>query len=228
MKAQPAASPPCDSSSARDAGSRSAKSVSSARVCKEAPAACCQPGRLRPPSHCDRGAAAASSLSCPPRTPSMRRDVPGPQTPAQAPPMRKGSWARLALVAGRGASGAPRRTVTTATHTVSGGPTGSAVVSGLGPPCKRCCNLASTNSRQPTGLPRTTTPRFSAGSVQLPVQQGLAASSGGNMSSSPGGSSPALFQARVFPRCTWMLACCRRESWRIRNWSAVRSGCPVT
>ena len=32
VKAQPAASPPCDSSSARDAGSRSAKSVSSARV----------------------------------------------------------------------------------------------------------------------------------------------------------------------------------------------------
>ena len=63
VKVQPAASPPCDSSSARDAGSRSAKSVPSARVCKEAPAACCQPGRLRPPSHCDRGAAAASSLS---------------------------------------------------------------------------------------------------------------------------------------------------------------------
>ena len=93
---------------------------------------------------------------------------------------------------------------------------------------KRCCNLASTNSRQPTRLPRTTTPLFSAGSVQLPVQQGLAGSSGGNMSSSPGGCSPALFQARVFPRCTWMLACCWRESWRIRNWSAVRSGCPVT
>ena len=67
------------------------------------------------------------------------------------------------------------------------------------------------------------------------------------MSSSPGGSSPALFQARGFPGCTWMLACYRfrvrsgslnswkpsREEprlgppWRVkRNWSARAAAAP--
>ena len=49
-------------SSARDAGSRFASGVSSTRMCREAPAASCHPGQLRPPALCDRGVATASSL----------------------------------------------------------------------------------------------------------------------------------------------------------------------
>ena len=42
--------------------------------------------------------------------------------------------------------------------------------------------------------------------------------------SSTGGSSPALFQARVLPRCTRMFACLRRASRTMWNWFAVCSG----
>ena len=45
VKAQLAASPLCDSGSARDAGSRSANSVSSMRLSVAVAAACCHPAR---------------------------------------------------------------------------------------------------------------------------------------------------------------------------------------
>ena len=44
VKAQLAASPPCDSTSARDVGSSSVKCVSSARLCRALDAVRCQPG----------------------------------------------------------------------------------------------------------------------------------------------------------------------------------------
>ena len=75
---------------------------------------------------------------------------------------------------------------------------------------KRCASCVAMNSRLPMGLPRTTTPCWAAGMAQFPVQQGCSGSSGGSSSNSPGGSSPALFHARVLLRCTWMLACLAR------------------
>ena len=63
-----------------------------------------------------------------------------------------------------------------------------------------CASFVAMNSRLPMGLPRTTTPCWAAG--MAPVQQDAL---GPNSSRSPGGSSPALFHARVLPRCTWML-----------------------
>ena len=93
---------------------------------------------------------------------------------------------------------------------------------------KRCASFVAMNSRLPMGLPRTTTPCWAAGMAQFPVQQGCSVSSGGSSSSSPGGSSPALFHARVLPRCTWMLACLARASRTMANWPAVCSGGPVT
>ena len=63
VKAQLAASPPCDSSSARDVGSSSVKSVSSARLCRALDAVRCQPGLSPGPGRVVRSAAAASSSS---------------------------------------------------------------------------------------------------------------------------------------------------------------------
>ena len=93
---------------------------------------------------------------------------------------------------------------------------------------KRCASFVAMNSRLPMGLPRTTTPCWAAGMAQFPVQQGCSGSSGDSSSSSPGGSSPALFHACVLPRWTWMLACLARASRTMANWPAVCSGGPVT
>ena len=63
VKAQLAASPACDSSSARDVGSMSLKSISSARLSRAFDAARCQPGLAPGADRVVRGAGAAASSS---------------------------------------------------------------------------------------------------------------------------------------------------------------------
>ncbi len=65
---------------------------------------------------------------------------------------------------------------------------------------------------------------FSRRQGQLPVQQGGSPSADGSAARSPAGSSPAAFQARVFPRCTWTLARRDNDVCAARKAGSVRSG----